>query len=242
MTDEKGNQNNELTEIQFWKKFSRDAISQSISNVEDSGAKIQTGIGLIWTIYTTAAVVGTSIFKPGFPWYINLLIGLPILLIMIAYFFTTKVQVHSVERVDPHNIDFLINSFEKVMLQKKRLLDMALYLMLATTIVIGIAVGFMATFQSSKPQTMQVSEVVINDQKTIGVSGYFSPNAKLDLIIEYVNETKTDIVKINNLTVPSSGNINSSITLIDKPTTYSVTAKWTGDDGLIHSLQKLIKP
>jgi hypothetical protein len=242
MTTTQGTQDKEISETQFWENYIRDATSKSISNIEDSGSKVQTGIGLIWTIYTTAAVVGTSLFKPGLPLYMDILIALPIFIMMIGYYFTTRVQVHSVEDIDINNIDLIKFSVDKVMLKKKRLLDIALYLMLATAIVVAVAIGFIATYQSSKIPSMQVSEVIINNQTTVATSGYFPPNTKLDFIVEYNNENGADVVKVDTLTTPASGNVNSSITLADKPTTYTVTAKWTGNDTLIYSLQKLVKP
>jgi hypothetical protein len=237
-----GNQDKQISETQFWKNYIRDSISQSISNIEASGLRIQTGIGLIWTIYTTAAIVGTSLFKPGFPWYVNILIALPILIIMIAYYFTTKIQVHSVMNVDTNNTDFIKLAFNDVIREKKRLLDIALNLMLVTAIVVAVAVGFIANYQSSKTPNMQVSEVTINNEKTVSISGYFPPNTKLDYIVEYKNENNIDVHKVITLTTPTSGNVNSSISLSDKPNTYKVTVQWTGDNGLVYILQKTVKP
>ena len=237
-------QDKEISEEKFWKNYLRDSISKSISKIEDSGLTIQTGIGLIWTIYTTAAIVGTTLFKPGFPLYINIFIAIPIFMMMIAYYFTTKIQLHNInaQHVDPNNIDLIINKFGEVIREKKRLVDIAMRLMLATAIVVAVAIGLIATYQPSKTPNMQVSEVTINNQKTVGISGYFPPNTKLDLIIEYKNESNVDVVKVVTLTSAASGKVISSVTLTDKPTTYKVTAQWTGADSLVHTLQKTVKP
>jgi hypothetical protein len=90
---------------------------------------------------------------------------------------------------------------------------------------------------------MQTSQVILNNQTTIGVSGHFPATTKVDVIVEYqMNQNSTIIQKVSTATTPASGDLSTSFTLADNPTTYKVTAQWTGDDGLLHSLQKSVKP
>jgi hypothetical protein len=111
----------EMSEEEFWKDYIRRSISESVSRIEKSGSTIQTSIGLFWTIYTAAAIVGTTLFKPGFSLGINILILTPVLLIMIAYYVAALIQVPPTHSVCPKNVDLIENWYRKIVVRKRRL-------------------------------------------------------------------------------------------------------------------------
>jgi hypothetical protein len=160
---------------------------------------------------------------------------------MGAYYQAIRIQVHTIESWPLHNIEEIKEKYRGVVRSKQRSVKKAMWWLMATAAVVALAIGLIVTYQPSKTPSMQVSEVTMNNEKTIGVSGYFPPDTKLDLIIEYRNASNIDVVEFFDIkTTPASGNVISSITLADKPTIYKVTAQWTGADSLVHTLQETV--
>jgi hypothetical protein len=232
-----------ISEEQFWDNYSRDSITNSITKIEESGAKIQTAVSWFWTIYTASAVVGTSIFKPSFPWYINLLIALPILFMMIAYYFAVRVQVPVVVFYDDNILQSVKLSHLKTMIAKKQEKNRALISLLITSLSIFFAIVLSFSYQPGKTIGIQTSQIVSNNSTIVALTGHFLPSKQIFIKIESLKDPNNPVVKkFVTDSSSSAGDLIISIPVDEVLTTYNVITEWQGDDGLTHSLKKIIKP
>ena len=242
MPDNNAGQTPPQTENEFWDKYGRDAITGSVTKIEESGAKIQSGVTWLWTIYTASAVIGTSIFKPSFPWYINLIIALPIFILMLAYYFSVRIQVPIVSDFDQAMpLDIKLDHL-RIMDKKRSEKNLALGSLVVASIFVFSGITLAACYQPQKDLSLSVSQVVSNNITLIAVTGHVPANKQITIKIESLKEPNNPAIK-SLVTDNSSknGDINLSIPVNEVISTYNVVAEWEGTGGLTNSIKKTIK-
>jgi hypothetical protein len=77
----------------FWYGLSKEWVKTAIPNLDADAAQLQTILGWLWGVYTASATIGIALSKLSYPLYVNVLIGLPSVVIIIGYWLAGWAQM-----------------------------------------------------------------------------------------------------------------------------------------------------
>src|SRR5512132_1260843 len=94
-----------LVSDRYWLGRARGMLDQSIRGRDEAAARLTSGVGWLWTIYTGAALVGVALGKQSLPsWVVGLLVA-PALLLVAAYALATWASLPVEVAFDPRVIE-----------------------------------------------------------------------------------------------------------------------------------------
>ena len=86
-------ENIELIDEYFWLKYAKEHVSNAIQRVNEAASKLETFLGVVWGIYTTAFAVTLAFDSISDDLLIRLILALPVILLPIARYCCTWVQL-----------------------------------------------------------------------------------------------------------------------------------------------------
>lgn len=225
---------------QFWFDLSKDMVKESIGHIETSASKLQALITWLWPIYTAGAAIGTVLAKFSYPLYVTILLALPSVALIVAYFFTVWVQlsIHSAfDPVDPADIERV---YSDTAIMKYNRLKYALW---TTGIAVFLVImALMLASFSKQPATtsFQTSLNTQNGRDTIALTGHFP--ASTGILVKIAPFGSSAAVKELPFVTSSSGDLQTNILMDATSTKYDVTITWKEKDGLTYNLQRTVAP
>jgi hypothetical protein len=94
-----------LVSDRYWLGRARGMLDQSIRGRDEAAARLTSGVGWLWTVYTGAALVGVALGKQPLPsWAVGALVA-PALLLVAAYALATWASLPVEVAFDPRVIE-----------------------------------------------------------------------------------------------------------------------------------------
>lgn len=225
---------------QFWFDLSKDMVKESVGHIETSAAKLQTLIAWLWPIYTAGAAAGLTLAKLSFPLYITILLALPSIALIAAYFFTVWVQTSIHATFDPVDAADIEKVYSDTAIRKYNRLKYALWFTIIAALLVILAL--MLTSFSKQPVTpgFQASLNTQNGRDTIALTGHFT--ASSSILVKITPSSGSAAVKESPFVITTSGELQTNILMDGTSPKYDITITWKDKDGLGSSLQRTVSP
>jgi hypothetical protein len=145
----------EIVNDEFWLKYAKDSIENSIKSRDEGAAKLEKMVLWFWGLYTASFTIGVSINLIKAPLFVLILLALPIVLLILTYWFCVFAQLpvmggfKSQKGYDP-TIPFEIKEAYNAGLKvKNSRLKEALFSTLLSALILGFAL-FSLSFVKKK--------------------------------------------------------------------------------------------
>src|SRR5690242_3503646 len=123
----------------YWFTYSKDIVEKAVTSRNEQAARFQTFIVWLWGIYTASAAVGLTLGSKNFPWYSTVLIALPSVILILAYWSTVYAQTPPYVGFDPRSPTEIMAAYDEGVRQKEKLLRKTKRWSLAAALAIGVA-------------------------------------------------------------------------------------------------------
>ena len=197
----------------FWLKYAEDHVTAAISERDNAASKLDTYLGVVWPIYTAAFILGSTFntidhTSPG----LITLLALPILLIPIAHFLCTWVQL-------PPEVFFHENSpssikmdlYGKVIKKKSCRLQLATGFAIICGISIGVAVFAYEFHGTKKNESYSINILSDKDKKKLRINGSFSNKADVIITVIGLDTLNADHCFVSSLHSDEKGKIDTLV-------------------------------
>jgi hypothetical protein len=127
----------------FWLDFAKESVTHSIESLENDAAKLDTFLVWTWSIYTSVFVLASVFdFLSSNLWQV-IFVAQPILIIMLSRYLCTVVSL-PLEKTkniiaDPNDVASIIKSYNSVVEDKRKKLELAKIFTLCSIISITVA-------------------------------------------------------------------------------------------------------
>lgn len=204
----------------------------------DAGDKLQATIGWFWTAYTAAAVVGFAVTDKDYPAWAVILMAVPVLPLLVAYWLAGYVRVPIEVGFDPRAPLKIEAAFYQTVKAKKERLRLAVILSLVagTTVALAILVAAFAADTKQEAGSFEAS-LSTNPRRAVVVGGTFAEGTKVVISITPKGGSAT---AASPYVVSHSGELHRSFA-VPAAEEYAVTAIWDEEKVGTRSLTKTVK-
>jgi hypothetical protein len=226
----------------FWLEEATKIVEGGMSARQAGAKDLITAVGWFWTAYTALAIAGLAVFKDALGFLSTVLLFLPTVLLMWAYWRATKAaQPIDIGSFDPHIPEEIEGVFLEGAKKRAKLLEDAKW----TTVVAAISVIpaiAIAAFSAAADRSSELRALVASngEAKRVLIEGRFPVETTVHLSV--VPSTKTGALpRVERLRkTQKTGMLNAGLR-VPAADAYEVSAEWTEDD-VEHRLTRSIKP
>ena len=225
---------------QFWFDLSKEWVQQSASNLDGATAKIQTMVGWLWGVYTAGATVGIALSKLSYPWWVNILIALPSVVLIAAYCLAVKAQMPIKGALAANTPLKIKMTYKEIVTSKYNRLRCSLGLSVAAAVLVAAALISASFSHQAITPNFQAYLHTQDGRDTIALSGHFL--ADTYILVKIASPEEADgVLKELPYVTSSTGELQTNIALDSSAEEYNVTIEWK-EDGMVHSLQRTAQP
>jgi hypothetical protein len=216
----------DIVDDTYWLGYAKTLVDSAGTRLNEAAGKISTLTATFWGLYTTAFIIGTTIKKLDEPWYIIILLVLPIPLLIASYLLALWVQMprFSSKAIDPRipaDVEAFYNSNMKV---KKGRLYISMALLIITGISLTIAL-VCANFTHTKTEK-SLSIEQITDSKNILIIGDLPNKTPVTITVQSIENNIIKTVFNQTSMVYKDTHFEYTLHLPQLPKKFSVTASW----------------
>jgi hypothetical protein len=222
----------------FWFERSGEMVKNAVTNRNDAGDKLQATIGWFWTAYTAAAVVGFAVTEKDYPDWAVLLMAVPVVPLLFAYWWAGYVRVPievSFDRRIPSEIE---ESYYKTVTTKKNRLKLAVVFSVVAGLAVVMAI-LVAALAADEKKEAGSFEAAFNDKprREIVVGGSFAAGTRVLLSIKPKDGAE---MTPNAYVVSDTGELHRTYG-VPVAEEYGVTATWDEEKVGTRSLKRMVK-
>jgi hypothetical protein len=174
-----------LVNDRYWLGRARGMLDQSIRGRDEAAARLSSGVGWLWTVYTGAALVGVALADRPLPgWVVGMLVA-PALLLVAAYGLATWAALPVEVAFDPRVVQEIRRVHVRATQVKQRRLRLAGVAAGLGALAVVAAVVVTATVRGSPPGPW-LSAVVDRqpgDQRVVLVEGRMLPGTPVTVTV-----------------------------------------------------------
>jgi hypothetical protein len=210
----------------FWLSCAQDMVKAAISAPDQRAEQLTTAVAWFWSIYSAAALVVFTTRK--LPVAIAIPLALPIVLLIAAYWFASRVRVPIHVEFDPRVPSEIEAVHRQAASQKRHLLAWAeRFTGLAAACVVVAVMAAVFTESPSKPDFYGYTDRQVSGKLLVG--GAFPGQAIVRVQVEPVGTVPSPAKDISQVYRASEG--GELHTQLDVPPAraYRVTAGWNED-------------
>lgn len=214
-----------LIDDRYWFARSKELVDRGSSAYSDAAAKLQTTLVWLWGLYTAGAAVGLALAKAKFSVSTTAWTALPSVLMPIAYWTTTWVQMPAHADFDaraPAAIREAVNASVSEKRFRLRWAQLASFLATASVAASLFAAAF------SKPVTDYRLHVLRCAGDLVSVVGSGPNSIEIGILVpsSVPSNARTAVVKSD-----ADGVFAAAVRLPDSNKGHTATASWTSADG-----------
>lgn len=244
--------NTEIVDDEYWLKYAKSITDNSISTVNDAAVKLETAAKTIWGVYSAGYVteVVTKVFN--IPFWLQIFLALPIVILIYTYWSCTKVQMPVVSAFDPRIPEEIRNSYIHVLGIKNRHFQNAFVSTFVFVLVFAISLFLLAILNQKSAPASSFSGFYGSNKNVLIVSGEFPQNIVVTTTIDSIyrdttdKSTKKNSFYSNIYKIQENGILNLNLTkdllLIQSfPDTVFITVSWLDNNIEKGLTQKIIR-
>jgi hypothetical protein len=216
-----------LVNDRYWLGRARGMLDQSIRGRDEAAARLTSGVGWLWTIYTGAALVGVALGKQPLPsWVVGVLVA-PALLLVAAYALATWASLPVEVAFDPRVVEEIRDVHVHATRVKQRRLRLAGLATGLGAVAVLAAVVATATVRPGPPNPSLAAALHRQPDggRLVLVEGRFPPATAVTLT---VTAEQGGGGSINQLaTADNAGLVHRSVPVSSAGQWWRVQAAWT---------------
>jgi hypothetical protein len=174
-----------LINDRYWLGRARGMLDQSIRGRDEAAARLASGVGWLWTVYTGAALVGVALGKQPLPsWTVGVLVA-PALLLVAAYGLATWAGLPVEVAFDPRVVQEIQAVHLRASREKQRRLRLAGLAAGLGAVTVAAAVVATATVRPGppRPSLSAVIQRQPDGQRMALVTGRFPTGAAVTVTV-----------------------------------------------------------
>jgi hypothetical protein len=218
----------DIVNDEYWLGYAKKAVDDSGTKLTEAAAKLSTLTATFWTMYVAVFMIGTSLKKLDEPWYIMLLLVMPIPSLILAYIFALWAQMprFGSTGVDPR-IPVDIESFynKNIKFKKKRL-----WWSMIVTFISGIMLAIALTLANFTHEKVSLDKKLTIDylqaQHELLVIGDIPDKTVVVIKLERFDKEKWISVSLQNSVVYKKNHFEYTITVPPQAGKYRASASW----------------
>lgn len=229
---------------QYWFDYSKKRIDSASSSRNDAAAKLQTLIVWLWGIYTAGAAVGMSLAKASYHFLTIVIIALPSLLLIAAYWIAMWVQMPISAAFDPRIPEDIKSAYLEDVNSKSWRLHIAIFLSFLAALLVALAL-IVASFTKQLGQTSL--EAYFGEGRkwnNIAVAGQFPPETNLLIGVKtYFEKGDSSRWVEQRYATASSGELHTDLVFDTAGQKFDVSARWQEKEGVTRSITRsMVRP
>lgn len=244
--------NTEIVDDEYWLKYAKTVVENSISTVNDATVKLEAAAKAIWGIYSVGYI--TEIVTKAFnvPFWLQIILALPIVILIYTYWACTNVQMPVVSKFDPRIPEEIRDSYIEVLGIKNKHFYNAFISTFVFVVVFAISLFLLAILNQKSVPSTSFGVFYGNNKNVLVVSGEFPPNTMVTTSIDSINrdikgESANKICFYSNIyKIQGNGILNLNLTkdllhIQSFPDTVRITVSWVDNNIEKGLTQKIIK-
>ncbi len=216
-----------LVNDRYWLGRARGMLDQSIRGRDEAAARLTSGVGWLWTVYTGATLVSVALGKEPLPgWVLGVLVA-PALLLVAAYTLATWAALPVEVAFDPRVVEEVQQVHEQATRVKQRRLRLAGVSAALGALAVVTAVVVTATVRSgpSDPSLTAALHRQPNGRRVVLVEGRFPLGTAVTLMVTADHGTGGPVAQL--VTADKAGLIRASIPVSPDGQKWRVQAAWS---------------
>jgi hypothetical protein len=211
----------------YWLGRARGMLDQAIRGRDDAAAKLASGVGWLWTVYTGAALVGVALRTQPLPdWAAGVLVA-PALLLVAAYGLAVRAMLPIEVAFDPRVVQQIQAVHAHASEVKQRRLRLAGLVAGLGAVAVVAAVVVTATVRAA-PSGWELAAVVdrqSSGQAVVLVTAQMPPNSAVTVT---VTPTEGGAARVARLVVAEpTGQVHAELPVSPGGPGYRVQAAWS---------------
>lgn len=228
----------EIINDEYWLNYAKQAVINSITARNESAAKLEKMVLWFWALYTTSFTIGVSISLIDAPIWVLGLLSLPIITLIITYWFCVWTQLSISSTFDPRIPYEIKLSYNRALEVKNKRFVFALGGTLLSSVVLSFALFSLSVV---KKNNYSVSGQISENKEYLIVSGTLPKNNLVLTTLDSLDgNTKHKIQFYSNFyKIQSNEMFNLNIPLKSIPKTIVLSTTWKEnniDKGFIETL------
>jgi hypothetical protein len=214
----------------YWLGRARGMLDQSIRGRDEAAARLVTGVGWLWTIYTGAALVGVALNDRPLPgWAVGVLVA-PALLLVAAYALATWAGLPVEVAFDPRVVEEIRDVHVRASREKQRRLRLAGLAATLGAAAVVAAVIATATVRADPPSP---SLAAVVDQQSDGgwvvlVDGRMPAGTPVTVMVAADQGAAGPVARL--VVADESGEVHATIPVSAAGPGWRVQAAWSDQE------------
>jgi hypothetical protein len=222
----------DIVNDEYWLGYAKKAVDDSGTKLAEAATKINTLTGSFWLMYTAVFVIGSSLKKLDEPWYIMVLLVMPIPSLILAYVFALWAQMprFGSTGIDPRipvDIEAFYNA--NIKFKKRRL-----WWSMTVTFISGIMLAIALTLANFTHHKVSVDKKLtinyLQAQRELLVIGDIPDKTVVAIKLEHLEKEKWVSLASQNSVVYRNNHFEYTITVPAEQGRYRAAASW--NDGV----------
>jgi hypothetical protein len=214
----------------YWLGRARGMLDQAIRSRDDAAARLASGVGWLWTVYTGAALVGAALRTQPLPdWAVGVL-AIPAVLLVVAYGLAVWAMLPIDVAFDPRVVQQIQQAHvQGSRVKRKRLWSAGLAAGLgALAVVIAVVVTATVRSSSAGPSLAAVVDRQPRGQAVVLVTARVPPNVPVTVTVIPTEGGAGRVARL--LVADPAGKIHAELLVPPGGRGYRVQAAWSDHD------------
>lgn len=162
----------------YWFAYAQRLVDAAVASREEAAEKLRTLLAWFWTVYTTLLAVGAALVTKNYPETIKVLLAAPVVVVPLAYWLCTQVQMPVDVGFDPRRPADIRAAYVRAVKTKRRWLLAAQILAWLSAVTLAVAFFLTSTYAETKPEPPKAEYLRFGIQFAMG-RGYVTLDANL---------------------------------------------------------------
>ena len=212
----------------FWLGYAQEMVKAAVSARDRRAEQLTNGIAWFWTVYSAAALVILTTRTPAPPLVVFVLLALPMVLLIVAYYVASMVRAPIRIEFDPRVPAEIEAAHRQAVLHKIRALTIAERVTGLAVVCVVVGILFALT-TAAPPKTDLQGYVGGQGSDKLLLLGTLPKDAVVRIRVQSAGTTPTPAKEVSQLhRASATGELRAELDVPEAPA-YRVTATWKED-------------
>jgi len=211
----------------YWLSRARGMLDQSIRGRDEAAARLSSGVGWLWTVYTGAALVGVAVRSRPLPGWVVVVLVAPALLLVAAYALATWAGLPIEVAFDPRVIQEIEDVHVRASREKRRRLRLAGVAAALGAAAVLAAVVVTATVRAGQagPSLSATVDQQPGGRRVVLVAGRVPPRTQVTVTVTAEQGGAGPVSQL--VVADDSGEVHASVPVGPAGRGWRVQAAWS---------------
>jgi uncharacterized membrane protein len=228
----------EIVDDEYWLGYAKKTIENSITSRNDAASKLESMTLWFWGLYTATFTIGVSINAIEAPFWVLIIMALPIISLIITYWFCVLAQFPVTTEFDPTIPYEIKEGYNQGVFKKKKRFNWALTFTFISAVLLSSSL-FSLSFFNKKIDTA-IEAQYDKESNSIIISGLLPKAVTAQTTLDSVQNNKKVSFYSNKFIIPNNGIINLNVKVSKLPQKTILNIYWT-DKNKQYGFARIIK-